>query len=235
MATPLESGVPGSADLHGATPYGFMTGSITDKHFPNEARGRLDGVSFATFEARAKDAVAKLGYSISAYDPIELPVTVKSTKHTLTLWGTLVAERDVRLDLALRRTAGRRALVFFLAGIGALALAIPAIQAMARSYALLGLTAAALLIVAGLVSFSGRGAFDSDVIYLVFETKPIVPEGTTLTRETPFTFDFWSGSARISSKNWQAKHSNGRDFHATLAGAMAPSATPRDLFQLIRG
>ncbi|MCI4356270.1 MAG: hypothetical protein L3K18_03885 [Thermoplasmata archaeon] len=237
MATPLPTGTPSAPapPQLGATPYQFMAGSVTQKHLPNEARDRLEAWSYSMLVARAKDALVGLGYTLSAFDPIELPTTVKVAKHPRTLYGTMVGERDLRLDLALRKAAGQRAVVLFLIAVGLGAIGIFAVLSYGRPYAALSLMGAAIVGVAGVISFSGRGAFDSDLIYLVFETTPNAPEGTTLTSETPFTFDIWAGSARVSSANWTAKHSNGRDFRAILASASPPSATPHDLFQRIRG
>ncbi|MCI4362248.1 MAG: hypothetical protein L3J77_03555, partial [Thermoplasmata archaeon] len=202
---------------------------------PNEVRERFDGWPSATFEARTRDAIQRLGFSVAAETPIALgraraPRAGHDPKKLAGIW---VGERNLRLDAALRKRADRKTAGWVIAGIVIFVLVVVFLPA--RPYFILGPLIGGLCLGVALAAYTGRGAFDSELVYVVAETSPNLPPGTTLTPEMPLTLEVRSGSARITSMNWAGRHSRGRLLKAVLPPGIGPSGTPADLLRLVRG
>ncbi|MCI4321649.1 MAG: hypothetical protein L3K18_03880 [Thermoplasmata archaeon] len=237
MGTPIAGTYPpplasGDRDVKA---FAFSPWPLRSRHFPNEVRQTFEGWPSATFRTRTKEAMERLGFSVAAESAIPLfhakaPREGHAPKPLVGVW---VGERNLRLDLTLRKRADLR-----MAGLAVLAVALVVVTLAVsplRPYLVLAALAGGMMFAGVISAYTGRGAFDSDIVYVVAETSPNLAPGTTLTPDDPLTLEVRSGSARVTTANWAAKHSSGRSLKKVNPADLGLTGTPSELLKLIRG
>ncbi|HKV90356.1 MAG TPA: hypothetical protein VJQ43_04060 [Thermoplasmata archaeon] len=224
--------MPGSADP-AAKAYPFTAWSVLKRPLPNEVRDRLEGWPLATFRPRAIDALGQLGFYVAADMAPTFPPPPKPGKPARKIRGILVGERGLRMDDALRGRARIR--MWAAAGIAAAGgvatfFLIPYRGWTALTAILTGLSAGVAM-----TSAQSRGAFDSEIVYVIYEATPNFSAGPPPTDATPLTIEVRSASARISSVNWSGKFGSGRSFKAVVPGGPDLSGIAPKILQSVRG
>lgn len=142
--------------------------------------------------------------------------------------GLVVGERQLRIDVALRRRARNTGI-----GLASAAVAIAAGLGylLATGYKgplLLAAIPLGVLFAMSTTSITSRGSFDSELVWVEYAAASPPVSQLTDPGQT-VQYDLRIGAGSVASQNWAGKHSSGRNLKLLRAPSPALSGVPRDL------
>jgi hypothetical protein len=227
------SALPSTASdpVASAKAYRWSDGSPPKRPFPYTVSQGLAGWSVNVLRPRAIDALARAGFPVIFDQAPVFPARLKTGHRPPKLEGFLVGERGIHYDAVRRRYALYRIALFGALGLGGIFATVLEVNspfipliAIATGGGLAGV----------LISATGYGAFDSDVVYVAYATT-LDPSNPVPTVETPLTFDVRIGAARVATVNWASKTGSGRSFKAVVPGGEGLRDVPVDVLARILG
>jgi hypothetical protein len=236
-SAPLPSGLPAPISSTDSDPvasskaYHWTDGSLPKRPFPFTTTQRLDGWPVTTLRPRAVDALARAGFSVVLDNAPEFPARYKPGHPPPKASGLVVGERGLRYDPVRRRLALYRIALSAALGVGGFAITFLFLSSpVLPLFAIIAGTGLAGV----MISATGYGAFDSEVVYVAYATT-LDPTGAIPGADLPLPFDVTIAAARVASVNWASKSSSGRSFKAVVPGGEDLRGVPEDVMARILG
>jgi hypothetical protein len=236
-SAPLPSGLPTSVPSTDSDPvasskaYPWTDGSLPKRPFPSPTTQRLDGWPVSTLRPRAVDALARAGFAVVMDNAPEFPARFKPGHPPPKVSGLIVGERGIHYDPARRRMALYRIALSAALGVGGFVVTFSFLSSpVLPLFAIVAGTGLAGV----MISATGYGAFDSEVVYVAYATT-LEPSGPIPGADSPLPFDVTIAAARVASVNWASKTASGRSFKAIVPGGGELRGAPADVMARILG